>query len=350
MRRQFVLAALLPALALFALPATAAIPALVDAINTAAVADVPAVLAPPPAVTYLPPTAASKGWPIISAASAPRAPDPAIVRLEILLDQNGASPGVIDGFDGENLRKAIAAFEIMQGGKPDGVFGPELATTFGQPGGVIGTYVITADDIAAIVPPIPSDYAEMARLPFLGYASVAEELAERFHMDQKFFETLNSGITLAAGETVYAAVTGPDRKGVVSRIEADKSARQVRAYDAAGKLLASCPATIGSTATPSPSGTHTVLAVVHNPTYTYNPNLNFKQGDNDKVLTIPPGPNGPVGSTWIDLSEPTFGIHGTPEPSLIDKVASHGCVRLTNWDAAELAGMVSKGVTVAFLP
>jgi lipoprotein-anchoring transpeptidase ErfK/SrfK len=109
------------------------------------------------------------------------------------------------------------------------------------------------------------------------------------------------------------------------------------------------PATIGSAATPSPSGRFTVVAVAENPTYTYNPDLNFKQGNNDKVLTIPPGPNGPVGTVWIALSQPTFGIHGTPEPSMIDKAASHGCVRLTNWDAEELAKMVSKGVVVDFL-
>ena len=88
--------------------------------------------------------------------------------------------------------------------------------------------------------------------------------------------------------------------------------------------------------------------IAHNPGYTYNPSKNFKQGNNDKVLEIPPGPNGPVGSTWIALSKPTYGIHGTPEPSKIGKTASHGCVRLTNWDANELAGMVEPGVTVTF--
>jgi lipoprotein-anchoring transpeptidase ErfK/SrfK len=349
MRRHLMTLTMLSGLAALASPAAAAVPDLVNAINSASIADVPAKLGAPAAtVSYGPPTAASKGWPVMMPTAS--LPSPAVTRLEIMLDQAGASPGVIDGFDGENLRKAIAAFEIMQGGKPDGILGPEIIAALGQPGAVIGSYVIAPDDVAAIGPPTPRDYGAMAQLKVLGYASVAEELAERFHMDEGFLKTLNPDTHFAAGETIYAAVTGPDRQGAVSRIEADKTTRQVRAYDADGKLLAAYPATIGSTATPSPSGTHTVLAVVHNPTYTYNPNVNFKQGDNDKVLTIPPGPNGPVGSTWIDLSEPTFGIHGTPEPSLIDKTASHGCVRLTNWDAAELAGMVSKGVTVQFLP
>jgi lipoprotein-anchoring transpeptidase ErfK/SrfK len=212
-----------------------------------------------------------------------------------------------------------------------------------------GKYVITDADVSAIVPPVPKDYGEMAKLTMLGYTSVSEELAERFHMDQKFFEALNLAAKLVAGDTVFGAITGPNRTGTVARIEADKAARQVRAYDADGKLLVAYPATIGSAATPSPSGRFTVVAVAENPTYTYNPDLNFKQGNNDKVLTIPPGPNGPVGTVWIALSQPTFGIHGTPEPSMIDKAASHGCVRLTNWDAEELAKMVSKGVVVDFL-
>ena len=324
-------------------------------INEAQLSGVPVAFAPSAGATtihYLPATAASKGWPNIDYVAGRAIPSAAVARMEVLLDRAGASPGVIDGYDGENLRKAVSAIEIMQGAKPDGRISPQLLRALeglDDGKGVIGSYVITDADVAAIVPPIPKDYGEMAKLSSLGYTSVAEELAERFHMDQKFFEALNPGSKFVAGETVYGAITGPDRKGKVARIEADKAARQVRAYDADGKLLVAYPATIGSDATPSPSGSFTVVAVAENPTYTYNPNLNFKQGNNDKVLTIPPGPNGPVGSVWIALSQPTFGIHGTPEPSLIDKAASHGCVRLTNWDAEELAKMVSKGVTVDFL-
>ena len=135
----------------------------------------------------------------------------------------------------------------------------------------------------------------------------------------------------------------------VARIVADKFQKQVRAYDEAGRLVAAYPATIGSSATPSPTGIHAVSRIALDPNYTYNPNINFKQGENDKVLTIPPGPNGPVGSVWIALDKPTYGIHGTPDPSKIGKTESNGCVRLTNWDARELAKIVKPGVPVEFI-
>jgi len=278
-----------------------------------------------------------------------RSPDPAIVRLQILLDQAGASPGVIDGFDGDNVRKAVVAAEAMHGLPTDGTLDPELLATLetGQP--VVGYYTITEDDMADLVPSIPEDYAEKARMEFLGYTSIEEKLAERFHMDVDLLKALNPGVAFTPGADVLVAAYGPDLNGEVARIEADKGLRQLRAYGADGRLIAAYPATIGSTQNPSPSGIHAVEGVASMPDYTYNPKINFQQGDNTEVLLIPPGPNGPVGSTWIDLSEPTFGIHGTPEPSLIDKTGSHGCVRLTNWDAAELSKMVKPGVEVAFI-
>jgi lipoprotein-anchoring transpeptidase ErfK/SrfK len=276
-------------------------------------------------------------------------PNPSIVRLQVLLDRAGASPGVVDGFDGDNVRKAVVAFEMMQGLPADGVIDPEMLARIETPEPIVGLYTISPEDLSAIVAPLAKDYAELAKRDFLGYTSVEEELAERFHMDVKLLKTLNPDAAYKAGDQIYVTAPGLNRDGKVATIQADKALRQVRAYDAAGVLLAAYPATIGSEDNPSPSGTHVVQGVAHDPTYTYNPDINFQQGDNTEILTLPPGPNGPVGSVWIDLSEPTYGIHGTPEPSLIDKTGSHGCVRLTNWDAQELAGMVAAGVEVDFM-
>jgi lipoprotein-anchoring transpeptidase ErfK/SrfK len=278
-------------------------------------------------------------------------PKAAMVRLQVLLDRTGASPGVIDGYDGDNVRKAIFAFETMAGFEPDGRLDKNVILALESDGPVIGTYTVTPEDVAAIVAPLPTDYAELAKRDFLGYTSVREQMGERFHMHVNLLSTLNPKASFVAGETLAVAAYGPDlnMRGKVARIEADKTMRQVRAYDAEDRLIAAYPATIGSPDNPSPSGVHIVEAVAANPTYTYNPKINFQQGNNTKVLTLPPGPNGPVGSMWIDLSEPTFGIHGTPEPSKIDKTGSHGCVRLTNWDANELAKMVKVGIPVVFI-
>lgn len=279
----------------------------------------------------------------------PASPDPAIVRLQVLLDRVGASPGVIDGFDGDNVRKAISAFEMMLGVAPDGVIDADVIAALDMVDAVVGPYTITADDVAAIVPAISTDYAEMAQRDFLGYERVTELLGERFHMDEDLLVALNPDARFTAGEAIAVAIAGANVEGEVARIEADKDARQVRAYDAEGQLLAAYPATIGSESNPSPSGTHIVAAIAPMPNYTYDPDVNFQQGDNTELLVIPPGPNGPVGSMWIDLTEPTFGIHGTPEPSKIDKTSSHGCVRLTNWDAEELSELVEAGVPVDFV-
>lgn len=274
---------------------------------------------------------------------------PTLARLQILLDRAGASPGVIDGFEGDNLRKAILAFQMMSGLPLDGELTAEVAARLDAPGEAIGVYTITAEDAAAIGGPIPTDYAEKAALAYLGYESVVELLAERFHMDVGLLVALNPSAEFMAGEAVNVAMTGTSRQGVVTWIEADKTLRQVRVYGIDGVLLAAYPATIGSDDNPSPSGTYVVGNATPMPGYTYNPKINFQQGENTGVLTIPPGPNGPVGSMWISLSKPSFGIHGTPEPSMIDKTGSHGCIRLTNWDAEELAAMIRSGVTVDFL-
>lgn len=312
-----------------------------DAVNSANLATVPAEFVPPPG----PDETTGSGD-----APPPASPDPAIVKLQVLLDRAGASPGVIDGFDGDNVRKAIRALERMRRLPEDGVVDEAVVLALDSAGPVVGGYEITQEDVAAIGEPIPNDYALMAERDFLGYASVVELLGERFHMDEDLLQALNPDAQFVAGETVVVTAYGPDvTERKIARIEADKAARQLRAYDADGELVVAYPATIGSEDNPSPSGTHLVAAVAPMPNYTYDPSVNFQQGDNTGKLIIPPGPNGPVGSMWIDLTEPTFGIHGTPEPSKIDKTASHGCVRLTNWDATELAGLVEPGVPVEFL-
>lgn len=274
-------------------------------------------------------------------------------RVQILLDRSGISPGVVDGWRGGMSESAIKAFQRRAGlpmtGRLDHAVWELLHGYARAP--LISEYTITDEDAYGLVDNIPSDYADKARMTSQGYTSILEKLGERFHMDEKFLTKLNPGKSFAPGETIRVALPARPIRATVTRIIVDKQTRRVAAYDARGRLVADYPATVGSAETPSPHGTHVVDTVALNPSYTYNPRRNFKQGENDRVLTIPPGPNGPVGNVWIDLSEPTYGLHGTAIPSRLFVSQSHGCVRLTNWDASELAHMVkAKVTTVEFLP
>ncbi|MBA70489.1 MAG: hypothetical protein CML30_16620 [Rhizobiales bacterium] len=274
-----------------------------------------------------------------------------VANLQVFLDRAGMSPGVIDGRMGSNVEKALAAWTEAGGQKIDPSDAEDIMDRLASGDGMaFTTYEITPEDAAGpYVASIPADYSEKAKLERLAYTSTIEMLAERFHMDEDYLKEINPDADFTRpGTRIKVVAPGAKRKGKVASIIADKGRKQVRGYDENGKLLVAYPATIGSSDTPSPTGTVEIKRIAHNPGYTYNPKVNFKQGENDKVLEIPPGPNGPVGNTWIALSKPTYGIHGTPEPSKIGKTASHGCVRLTNWDANELAGMVEPGVTVTF--
>ncbi|WP_457585286.1 L,D-transpeptidase family protein [Ensifer canadensis] len=286
---------------------------------------------------------------VATSAARPDDPDPAIVQLQVLLDRAGSSPGVIDGYFGENVSKAVAGFEAMNGLPSDGKLDADVIARLKNNAPVVQSYKIIAEDASGLVQTIPEDYGEKARMDHLGYTSVAEKLSERFHMDIDLIKALNPQASFAVGETISVTMPGPFKAGKVKRIEANRRTAHLYAYGEDGTLLAVYPATIGSSETPAPSGMHEVKGVARMPTYVYNPKINFKQGNNTKVLTIPSGPNGPVGTVWIDLSKPTYGIHGTPEPALIDKAGSHGCVRLANWDVEELAGMVEPGVSVEFV-
>lgn len=275
-----------------------------------------------------------------------------VTALQVFLDREGFSPGVIDGRKGSNVTKAIEAWQLATGQTLDPNDTDWILEQLHLNGGMpFTTYEITAADAAGpYVASIPDDYAHKAALPALSYTSTVEMLAERFHMDEAYLKEMNPGVDFTIPGTLVKVINvGQPKKAKVAKILADKARKQLLAYDETGALIAAYPASIGSADTPSPSGTVTVERIAFNPNYTYNPKINFQQGENNKVLTLQPGPNGPVGTIWIALSKPTYGIHGTPEPSKIGKTQSHGCIRLTNWDATELAKMTSQGVTVEFV-
>jgi lipoprotein-anchoring transpeptidase ErfK/SrfK len=277
-----------------------------------------------------------------------------VIKLQVLLDRAGFSPGEISGRLDENTKKAISAFEAQQRLTIDGKVNPNLwmAITATSEAPVLMEYAVTGEDVQGpFLKKLPSKMEDMKDLERLSYTSPRQGLSEKFHMNEALLSTLNRGKSFdKIGTTIVVANVASDqtRKKVV-RIEVDKPRRLVRAFGDNNELIAVFPASIGSTEKPAPSGTFKVTSVAHNPTYRYNPSYAFKGVKAKQPFTIRPGPNNPVGTVWIGLSAEGYGIHGTPDPSKVGKTASHGCIRLTNWDAEKLAAMVKRGVPVAFL-
>jgi len=276
--------------------------------------------------------------------------DAGLVRIQVLLDRAHFSPGVIDGYDGENVRKAVTAYQRANNLPINGLANDALLTRMeaADASPALVAYVLTEADVQGPFTEVPAGMEAMSRLTRVGYESAAEAVAEKFHMDQDLLRTLNPGVDFAtAGTEIVVANAGGELDTQVASIEVDVSEGVVRAFDAANQLVAYYPASIGSGDAPAPIGEHTVTGVAMDPTYRYDPARLPTFGERDHgALTIPAGPNNPVGAVWIALSADTYGIHGTANPAQVSKTQSHGCIRLTNWDAIELGRAVRTGVPV----
>jgi lipoprotein-anchoring transpeptidase ErfK/SrfK len=292
-----------------------------------------------------------------------------IAKAETLLDRAHFSSGEIDGMDGDNLRGAVRAFQeadrLAVTGNLDADTWNALASNDAAP--VLKAYTISDADVTGpFTKVIPSNLEEMAKLPGLSYTSALAELAEKFHMAQSLLRRLNpladferAGTEVSVADVPEANLRpGPhsvevvqpkdDKARIAATIVVDKPAHNIRAYDREGKLLSYYPATMGSEEKPAPSSVFEVRGVTWNPEYHYDPKFAWKEVRTKQKLTVRPGPNNPVGLVWIDLTAPSYGIHGTPQPEDIGKSKSHGCIRLTNWDAVDLAAMVRPGTTLRF--
>jgi lipoprotein-anchoring transpeptidase ErfK/SrfK len=273
---------------------------------------------------------------------------PDMLPTQVFLDRAGYSSGEIDGAGGPNTKQAIAAFE-----RDKKTTVAEAQAAAAEPATI--TYTITTEDEAAPrTENIPEDMMEKSKLKRLDYSSVLEMLAERFHASPALLKKLNPNSSFAAGDQItvpnVVVVTAAEGKPVPNiTVRVSKSNSTLTVSDAGGATLMHAPVTSGSEHDPLPIGDWTVTAVARNPTFNYNPDLFWDAEPSHAKAKVPPGPNGPVGLVWIDISKPHYGIHGTPEPGAVGHTSSHGCVRLTNWDVLKLAAMVGKGTKVEFV-
>ena len=325
-----------------------------------------------------------------------------LMQAQVVLDRLGFTPGVVDGKTGLSTRNALKGFQQANDIKETGELDEATSQALGQWSNIPATRVVTIPKDFAAGPfyQTPEDPKDKAKMPGLGYQSLDEKLAERFHTTVAVLKELNPGSTVSAplmaptpttssssaaftpqpgpasffrgGQQIRVPNVGADRidpaqvkdgtwlatlrmLGVGSeqpkadKIVVDKSAGTLLAYDTAGKLIAAYTATMGSTNDPLPLGDWKILGKAFNPPFHYNPDLFWDAKASDEKAKLPPGPNGPVGVVWIDLSKEHYGIHGTPNPETIGRAESHGCVRLTNWDVARLAQMVSGSTKVSFV-
>jgi lipoprotein-anchoring transpeptidase ErfK/SrfK len=280
-----------------------------------------------------------------TAAIGPNAKGPAVVRAQILLGRAHFSCGEIDGNYGSNLEKTVSAFQRAHNLPADGAVGPETwAVLNADQAPALFSYTIVPEDLAGPFVSVPADLMEQAKLPSLGYASPLEGLGEKFHCSPDLLKALNphSGFD-KEGEPILAPSLAATPPGHAATVVVSKSDSSVTALDAEGKMLSYYVATIGSEHDPLPIGDWKIKRVWPNPVFYYDPQLFWNANPADQKAEIKPGPRNPVGVVWIDLSKEHYGIHGTPAPGKVGHAESHGCIRLTNWDASELSHMVKPG-------
>ena len=282
---------------------------------------------------------------------------PSVLKLQVLLDRAGFSPGVIDGRWGDNTELAVSWLQKTEDLEVTGIVNEAtlqaLAARAGDPDALVVPHRLTEAEVSGPFVEIPEDVYERAEMDRLGFESLGEKLGERFHATPALLTRLNDGValdSLAAGDTLRVpnVTDAPGIEGQISRLVISGEAGYLHALASNGDILFHAPVTVGASYDPSPEGSFEVESVTRDPWWHYQPSILASVPDDQPEARLPPGPNNAVGSVWIALSKEHYGIHGTSAPETIGYASSAGCVRLTNWDALRLADLVGAGTAVRF--
>jgi len=278
-------------------------------------------------------------------------------RLQIFLDNNDFGPGKIDGKMGEFFRKALVSYKHAHGMRETGSVDRWLLD---QVPIAFTTYTIKGDDLA-YVGELPNDHESQAKLKFLPYTSLLEFVAERFHSAEDYIRKLNPGVDcdhLEPGdelkvpnvlpfevEKVVEAQLKEKPQFKTRKVYVDTKERLLEVFDN-NQLVCVFPITPGSTTLPAPVGTWHIVGITTWPWFRYDEGMLNYGVRTETFFNLPPGPNNLVGVAWMGLNRPGIGLHGTNNPETIGRAASHGCIRLANWDAVRVKELVSVGNTV----
>ena len=279
-----------------------------------------------------------------------------ILEAQIALDGLGISPGSIDGVLGGQSRLALRAFQVREGLPVTGGLDAATLARLPRPEPALVYQRVHAGDLARLSP-VAATWLGKSEQERLDYETALEWIAEHSHAHPHLIRRLNPGmdfLKLAPGTAVLVpSVERPAPHGKAAFLLIRLGERTLQAFDDQNRLLAHFPCSIAQRVEKRPVGELRVAVLAPNPDYTFNPEIfpeSAEARELGRKLRLPPGPNNPVGTVWIGLDRPSYGIHGTPKPEDVGRTESHGCFRLANWNAEYLLELVSVGTRVRVEP